>query len=198
MVYLEDVQALLIPDDAECFQERALMDAYFPTNYSDFFPDRATSPGRYVSVLVYAKDGGSIFREAQFSQAVGLDTLLTNQVSVNEVDDQGWSKVYKWSDLCSKHQGSCLSNEILKLANVVKDIESGVMDLMYPFTFHPVTNDMVVTAGSIANPTVKEDGKVGDTRAVVLQYNLDSSSEVMSHRYGVPTLAWLSGIGGEQ
>jgi hypothetical protein len=181
MVYLRDFEPLFIPTGSRCFQERALMEHYFPTNYTDFIPDRAMDPkGRFVSALVYAADGGNVFRESVFSEVTELDKMLTKDVVVEQAGSS-----YGWRDLCARRDDACIPNDILKLADVVKDIETGHVTLSYPFTFHPETLETVITAGNIAKPSLEGDKDVTGTKAVRLQYFLDSGSPETSLRCSV-------------
>ena len=75
MDYNYDPEYLFSPTDGEAKQERAILEQYFPTNFSDFNGARITRPGKFGRVIVAANDGGSMLRAHLWDQLLQLDEV---------------------------------------------------------------------------------------------------------------------------
>ena len=75
--YNYDPEYLFSPTDGEAKQERATLEHFFPTNFSDFKASRITRPGKFGRVIVAAKDGNSMLRTHLWDQLLYLDQVST-------------------------------------------------------------------------------------------------------------------------
>ena len=73
--YNYDPEYLFSPTDGEAKQERANLEHYFPTNFSDFKASRITRPGKFGRVIIAAKDGESMLRTHLWDQLLYLDQV---------------------------------------------------------------------------------------------------------------------------
>ena len=73
--YNYDPEYLFSPTDGEAKQERANLEHYFPTNFSDFKASRITRPGKFGRVIIAAKDGKSMLRTHLWDQLLYLDQV---------------------------------------------------------------------------------------------------------------------------
>ena len=73
--YNYDPEYLFSPTDGEAKQERANLENYFPTNFSDFKASRITRPGKFGRVIIAAKDGKSMLRTHLWDQLLYLDQV---------------------------------------------------------------------------------------------------------------------------
>lgn len=78
MDYNYDPEYLFSPTSGSAKGERATVEKYFPTNYSDFRASRITRPGKFGRVVVAAKDGGTMLRTQLWNQLLYPRPLLLN------------------------------------------------------------------------------------------------------------------------
>ena len=81
--YNYDPEYLFSPTDGEAKQERATLEHFFPTNFSDFKASRITRPGKFGRVIVAAKDGNSMLRTHLWDQLLYLDQVSTKKLKLN-------------------------------------------------------------------------------------------------------------------
>ncbi len=75
MNYNYDPEYLFSPTTGFAKNERAMVEHYFPTNFSDFRASRITRPGKFGRVIISAKDGGSLLRSQLWDQILFLDEV---------------------------------------------------------------------------------------------------------------------------
>ena len=73
--YNYDPEYLFSPTDGEAKQERATLEHFFPTNFSDFKASRITRPGKFGRVIVAANDSGSMLRSHLWDHLLYLDQV---------------------------------------------------------------------------------------------------------------------------
>lgn len=76
MDYNYDPEYLFSPTHGMAKHERATVETYFPTNFSDFKASRITRPGKFGRVIVTARDGGSMLRTHLWDQLLYLDKVV--------------------------------------------------------------------------------------------------------------------------
>ncbi len=83
-----------------------------------------------------------------------------------------------YETLCAKWQGYCYDNEILRLSELVPEVESGGVELTYPLFFSPYTFERFTLPAFFGGVELDEEkGTVGKVGAVSLAYFLDSREE---------------------
>lgn len=75
MDYNYDPEYLFSPTGGQAKQERAVVESFFPTNYTQFKASRITRPGKLGRLLVLAKDGGTMLRSHMWNQLLYLDQV---------------------------------------------------------------------------------------------------------------------------
>ncbi|KAH7645581.1 patched domain-containing protein 3-like [Dermatophagoides farinae] len=125
--YEDDPEYLFSPTDGRSKLERAIIDEYFPINYTQNFNlGRITHKGRFGRLIITARDGGSVLRRSVWNELMQLDSAIKNLTI--EWDD----KIYRYQDMCAKHEFKCFNNDILDFDNKIDDIEANRYFLKYP------------------------------------------------------------------
>ena len=178
MNHVSDIEYLFAPASSPSHADRDVFRHYFPVNTSGRFqPDRLTDLVRFGQVLAFAKDGGSIFRSKEFEEVVLLDELVKN-ISV-----EFFGETKHYVDLCARWQQDCFQNTVLKLAELIPDIETGKVNLSWPFYFHPETFETIIFPGFVGKPTLVDgDTVMSSSPAVNLYYFADMDSEISKER----------------
>ncbi len=83
----------------------------------------------------------------------------------------------RYEDLCAKWMGYCYDNEILRLSELVPDVESGEVNLTYPLFFSPYTFERFTLPAFFGGVELSDRGTVSGVGAVALAYFLDSSED---------------------
>ncbi|CAG0920761.1 unnamed protein product [Notodromas monacha] len=176
--HVSDMEYLFAPANSPSHQDRDVFRAFFPVDTNGRFqPDRLTDPTRFGQVLVFAKDGGSIFREREFAEAVELDALVRN-ISVDF-----FGEIRNYDTLCALWRQDCFSNDVLKLRDVVGDVESGAVNLTWPFFFHPDTFDTIIFPGFVGTPVLAdEESLMVSSPAINLYYFAAMDSAISRKR----------------
>ena len=112
--FAADPEYLFSPLDGAAKHERAILESYFPTDYSAFEPGRVSRHGKFGRLLIGAKDGGSLLREGPLNEALGLHGLVVN-ITVEDEDEAGVFH-FGYEDICATWEG----REIIDLASVAQ------------------------------------------------------------------------------
>lgn len=174
MDYQYDPEYLFSPVDGQAKQEREIMETHFPTNYTQFKSSRIARVGKFARLVIDAKDGGSMLRSSLWNQLLFLDEIVFN-VSVEHNGQK-----YQYLDLCAKWGGYCYDNEILSLADLIPQVEQGLLNLTYPIYFNPFTFEAITMPAFLGGVEFgEEDHIIGEVKGVALAYFLDVSEEWM-------------------
>lgn len=160
--YEDDPEYLFSPLTGRAKEERAIVQRYFPNNYSTFNAGRMTDLGKFIRVLVTAKDGGTLFRPEPFSEIEELNRIIL-AVSVDS-GERSWG----FDDLCARWNGNCMTNNIVNLEPYIADVERGGINLTYPVWFSE-SYDAFVFPASLGSPVVN-DGIIESAPALQLLY----------------------------
>jgi hypothetical protein len=154
------------------------MTKYFEDNFTNFEIDRMIGSPSMLTILVYPSDGGNVFSKTIFDQITELDALIRNAtITFNNTELQ-------WNQLCATTMnGRCMENDILKLNQVLDDVENGDIILTYPVLFHPETFDIVPLAGIISNPVMSNEDEIISSKGITLIYVLNSETQDHMMRY---------------
>ena len=145
--YEDDPEYLFSPVTGRAKEERAIVQEFFPDNFTQFNPSRMTDLGKFVRLLITAADGGTLIRPDVFDEIVRLDALVSN-VSISN-GERNWTL----DDLCARWEGECLGNHIVKLAPYVRAATAGNITLKYPLWFSD-NYEMFVFPASLGSPVV--------------------------------------------
>ncbi|XP_023211956.1 patched domain-containing protein 1-like [Centruroides sculpturatus] len=138
---------------------------------SNFDPARLLYTIHYGTVIVEARDGGSVLREFVFREIVTLDREIQN-FFVDE--DDGWN----YKDICARNNGKCYENKILRIDNKLKALQNGTFRLKYPIGDTSRYYDVLTLGGVKMN----EEGYIISAKAVKLFYFLDDSNKWAEER----------------
>lgn len=191
ITHASDPEYLFSPLDGEAKRERAIVENYFPVNYSRFDPGRVTRGGRFGRLLITASDNETVLRENVFQEIVSLhETVL----GVTFVDPESGLEM-SYADICATWQGQCWQNDILKPAPYAAQIETGEMKLTYPIWFDPQTFQRVTfpffSGGIELN---EEDHTISSIKVIALNYFLNSATIEDSDKGLLWEAAYLSAV----
>ena len=193
MHLVADPEFLFSPEAGEAKTERAVLEQYFPTNYTQFDPTRASRGGRFGRLIVTAADGGSLLRMAVWREISYLDALVQN-VSVLW-DDQPDPLTY--AQLCATTlAGGCSTNEVLELGAYIPEIEARELNLTYPIwlstdTFRAYPLPMYLGGFTL---DTEDANTIESVEAISLFYFLDTTEEWMVKRGSSWEAAFLATV----
>eukprot|EP00095_Tigriopus_kingsejongensis_P010659 maker-scaffold627_size122700-snap-gene-0.37 protein:Tk10659 transcript:maker-scaffold627_size122700-snap-gene-0.37-mRNA-1 annotation:"hypothetical protein AaeL_AAEL001299" len=165
-----DPEYLFIPLNGEGKYERAIIESFFPTNYSAFDPGRITRNGRFGRLHITAKDNGSTLRDDIFQDMLVLDGIVKNLTFTHNNQTLGFN------DVCAKDKGSCWSNDILGVASVMQEVENNSMSLTYPIWFNPFSFDRVIFPFFCGGIEITEHYTIASIYVISLNYFLASGT----------------------
>ncbi|XP_068145808.1 patched domain-containing protein 3 [Drosophila tropicalis] len=164
--YQIDPEYLFSPINGEGKAERAIVEQYFKVNYTHRFNvGRITRPGRFGRVIVIAKDGDTnMIRREIFQELRQLDNIIQNATVTYDGD------TYTYKDNCARWENECFENDILNLDAIMDDIETGQLNLTFPFMFNPVTWDAHLFPVFFGGTQLTEDNLIISVPAIQLVY----------------------------
>ncbi|XP_044732551.1 patched domain-containing protein 3 isoform X2 [Chrysoperla carnea] len=190
-IYYEiDPEYLFSPVRGEGKTERAIVEQYFKVNYtSRFNVARITRAGRFGRVIVTAKHKNDNMLTANvFSDLRLLDELIRNTTVF--YDDE----YFAYKDICAKWNGECYTNDILNLDYVIKDVESGDLNLTWPVMFNPETWDAHIFPVYFGGSKVKDD-QIISVPAIQLVYFINADNKRQDVRGSIWEDAFLDTVG---
>ncbi|KAL7632548.1 UNVERIFIED_CONTAM: hypothetical protein RMT77_017115 [Armadillidium vulgare] len=172
MKYVTDPEYLFSPSNGLAKSERSFIENNFYMNFSTSFdPSRITRPGRFVRVIISAKDDGSLIREGIWNEIMAFDSRVR---ATNIIFDED---LYTYHNVCAKWDGSCFENKILNLDELMPEILNGSFKIEYPVTLNPNNFDVYVISVYFGGITVEEDGTVSEIKGLILNYWLKSETK---------------------
>ncbi|CAG0916581.1 unnamed protein product [Notodromas monacha] len=151
---------------------------------------RSATFGSYGHVLIYPKDRGNILRRNCFDEIVIVNELIRG-ISIEVSDDAGKTTTLTYTDLCARWDHDCFFSEAIKINNVVDKVESGQVNLTWPFFFDEKAFDNIILPGSIGKPVLVDDVVVS-TPAVGLFFILSAGGHLEASRGKAWELKFLS------
>ncbi|CAG0896582.1 unnamed protein product [Darwinula stevensoni] len=137
--YEDDPEYLFSPTDGRSKVDRAVIESYFPMNFSQYRFDRHTQKGRMARVLIFPKDNGTMLRTKYFKEVLFVDQMVRNVSFIYE------DKELRFADVCATWDGECVGpGKELSLMDIMPDFETGKENLTSPIFIHPVTFDTLV------------------------------------------------------
>ncbi|XP_023238951.1 patched domain-containing protein 3-like isoform X1 [Centruroides sculpturatus] len=146
---------------------KSLLTELFPTDYSEFYPEKSVEPLYYGTVIVEPKDKGSVLRSSVFQEITKLDKIIREFT----ITDEGR---WKYEDLCAKNKKRCWRNKILLLQKHMAQIENGTFPLKYPRNDSDDIKEEEYNLVSLGGVTVNNKSEIISARALRLVYILNS------------------------
>lgn len=168
--YEDDPEYLFSPTDGRSKVERAIVDEYFPINYtSNFNAGRITHKGRFGRLIVTAKDGGDILRRSIWNDLIQLDRAIKNLTIV-------WDDAqYKYDSMCARQEFKCWNNDILDFDSKISDIEAKKYFLKYPIWINYETYKAYFFPAHLGGVQTDENGLVESAKGINLMYFIDTT-----------------------
>ena len=175
--FAADPEYLFSPVNGQAKTERAILDAHFPTNFSQFEPSRSSKGGRFGRLLITAKDEGSLLRSDVWREIYFLDQLVRNLTIEWE------EKNYTYKTLCAKTMnGYCWNNDILELGLYMDRIEQREINLTYPFWLTPEDFKVFTFPMFFGGFEFSDINTIESVDALSLIYFLDTTDKWMMER----------------
>ena len=163
--YEDDPEYLFAPTNGAARHERAVVESYFPTNYTwDYSPSRATRNGRFSRFIMAAKDNGSLLREEVWRDIMTVDEMIHN-LTVNYN-----GREFKYSELCSIWDGECHENNILDIGELLPQVNNGTFNLTFPFMLNPNTFESYVFPFNFGGITTNNRSTIESVLSISLMY----------------------------
>lgn len=170
--YEDDPEYLFSPTDGRSKVERAIVDEYFPINYThNFNIGRITHKGRFGRLIITARDGGSVLRRSVWDDVMWLDSAIRN-LSI-EWDDQSW----QYSQICAKSEFKCFNNDILDFDDKIQDIEERKYFLQYPIWINQETYKTYFFPGYLGGVQIDSSGLIETAKGINLMYFVDTTAK---------------------
>ncbi|KAJ6224071.1 hypothetical protein RDWZM_002616 [Blomia tropicalis] len=170
--YEDDPEYLFSPTDGRSKFERAIVDDYFPINYtSNFNAGRITHKGRFGRLIVTAKDGGSMLRRAVWDDIMRLDGSIKNLTIT--WDDSQW----KYEDMCARQGFKCYNNDILDFDSKITEIEAKKYFLKYPVWINTETYKAYFFPAYLGGVVADENGMIETALGMNLMYFIDVTAK---------------------
>jgi len=169
--YNYDPEYLLSPSTGAAKDERKIQETYFPVDYENFQATRMSRIGKFGRLIVTQNPLGSILRTEFWNDLIDIEEAVYNI----SIEHEGIS--YQYEDICAKWNGYCKYNEILGIAQMMPEVESGSFNLSTPLTFDPVTFQSYILPAWFGGIVADDIGRVRSIEAVSLTYFLDLSEE---------------------
>lgn len=168
--YEDDPEYLFSPSDGRSKQERAIIDDFFPINYtSNFNLGRITHKGRFGRLIIVAKDEGNILRRHIWDEIMLLDESIRNMTI--EWDDSPW----KYEDLCARQDFKCWNNDILDFDARITEIEEKKFFLKYPIWINHNIYKAYFFPAYLGGVQQDANDLVESAKAIHLMYFLDTT-----------------------
>lgn len=174
---------LYTPSNGRFLTERRIVEEIFPMNLStQFDPGRVTREIPCGYVILVAKDGGSMLREKTFKEVLRIDKVVKN-VTINYQGNE-----MSYSHLCARRNRKCYINNILSLANKIKDVEEGKYTFVYPLTINLATYRFTYYAVNLGGVETDSRGNVLSAKAIRLLYYLSDKEKKANELWEVAFL----------
>ncbi|XP_054003081.1 patched domain-containing protein 3 isoform X1 [Hylaeus anthracinus] len=170
--YEIDPEYLFSPTNGPSKTERAIVEQYFKVNYSHHFNlGRITRPGRFGHVIITSKDGNeNLLRRAVFDELAQLDEVIRTAKATYE------GEVFTYEQICARWLDKCFANDILKLSDIIEDVEKRELNLTFPVMFNPVTWEIHFLPVYFGGSVINEDLVVETAPSMQLAYFLSADS----------------------
>ena len=170
--YEDDPEYLFAPSNGLARQEREKIETYFSTNFtSDFHPSRVTRTGRFARFIIMAKDEGSLLREKVWDDIMLLDGTVKNFSIAFE------NRNYTYEKLCAIWNDKCWENNILKLSELLPDIQKGEFELNFPVMLNPNDFEIFVFSLFFGGIELNENETIKSVKALSISYWLRTDTD---------------------
>ncbi|XP_019618745.1 PREDICTED: patched domain-containing protein 3-like [Branchiostoma belcheri] len=166
-----DILYLFSPENGRTSKTQAVVRSCFPTNYSDFSPDRQTNAGNFAKVIVSAKESDNMLN-CELARNVHTihQAIVTMPVTVGE-------RTLIYEDLCAKRSKTCVYPPLVGLMRRQCHGNAGTMNITFPIAnYHE--NVSVFLGHQIGGIEYLPDGRtLKRASAFQLSYHLQPDEE---------------------
>ncbi|KAI8479824.1 Patched domain-containing protein 3 [Branchiostoma belcheri] len=166
-----DILYLFSPENGRTSKNQAVVRSCFPTNYSDFSPDRQTNAGNFAKVIVSAKESDNMLN-CELARNVHTihQAIVTMPVTVGE-------RTLIYEDLCAKRGKTCVYPPLVGLMRRQCHGNAGTMNITFPIAnYHE--NVSVFLGHQIGGIEYLPDGRtLKRASAFQLSYHLQPDEE---------------------
>ncbi|XP_071481622.1 patched domain-containing protein 3-like [Diadema antillarum] len=166
---------LFAPDESQARDDADLMDDVFPVRYDEYLPSRGKGTADFgANVIVRSRVNNNVLVEDIMAEILRLDKAVRN-ITIKTPN----GTALRYSNLCSKWQGSCLENPVLQVlrynASRINDIA-----LTHPVFRLPNTSTELFIGASIGDVSLTDEHDSKITRAgyFALNYYLQTTPEL--------------------
>ena len=174
--YESDIEYLYAPKNAPAFDELSEFDSTYIQDDENYFSSaRMLNLEGYLQIHLSARElPENVISEAFFESAWTLNNFVENfEVNSDDVS-------FKYVDICSRWNGSCLGNDALKLYSEKNyTIENSLISYPTQIAADGSVYSFVQQFGSV---TLINDTYIKESKAVLLSYYVQSQDEEMLER----------------
>ncbi|XP_023235279.1 patched domain-containing protein 3-like [Centruroides sculpturatus] len=167
---VNDIKYLFAPDNTRHVTEEASIQKLFPMDLShNASIERMNREPSLASVLITAKDGGSVLRHEIFKEILNLDEIIQN-LRIEEI------RSMKYKDLCAMdNRGVCFENHILLDEERIEMMENGNYSIKYPLDIER-NYDYQLNSLFLGGVETNNDDMVTSAKAIRLFYYLNDDT----------------------
>ncbi|UYV68616.1 PTCHD3 [Cordylochernes scorpioides] len=160
---------IIAPFEGRSIKNRARIEELFGReNCKDVDLGRLTRFDRFGRIFIESADGRSVLRSDVFRVVQDIDQRIKNLTIVYD------GKKLQYKDICAKEKGQCFFNPVLKYVYKIKEIESGIYKLKFPFIADVQTAIITFTPLFLGGVTTEKDSNIiKSAKAISLIYILD-------------------------
>ncbi|XP_075244926.1 patched domain-containing protein 3-like isoform X2 [Convolutriloba macropyga] len=188
---LKDFEALMTPNNSVSLKDRQLIsNIFYEHGDEDYIPSHNPYPPLYAEAVIIPKDpAANLLSDEYLTQIIAFEYFVYSEI---ELQIQG--RVYKYSDLCAKHDTHCVKEGLTKYIQMrdhEQYFELMAEDKSRAFEFAtelywPVKSDDFLPT-FISNTSVV-NGKVVGANALKLRWYLRQAQDTGAYE---KSLAWL-------
>ncbi|UYV68618.1 PTCHD3 [Cordylochernes scorpioides] len=160
---------IIAPFEGRSIKNRARIEELFgKENCKDVDLGRLTRFDRFGRIFIESADGRSVLRSDVFRVVQDIDQRIKNMTIVYD------GKKLQYKDICAKEKGQCFFNPFFKYVYKIKEIESGIYKLKFPFIADVQTARITFTPLFLGGVTTEKDSNIiKSAKAISLIYILD-------------------------
>ncbi|XP_078668831.1 patched domain-containing protein 3-like [Branchiostoma floridae x Branchiostoma belcheri] len=166
-----DIVYLFSPEYGQAGRNHAVVRRFFPTNYSDFLPDRQTNVGNFGRIIIAANDNGNLLNCVLARKVQTINqAIVTMPVAIGKT-------TLTYEDLCAKRSKTCVYPPLVGLMRRQCHGNAGTMNITFPIVnYHE--NVSVFLGHQIGGVEYLPDGRtLKRASAFQLSYHLQPDEE---------------------
>eukprot|EP00058_Branchiostoma_floridae_P012893 XP_002598381.1 hypothetical protein BRAFLDRAFT_96864 [Branchiostoma floridae] len=121
-----DIVYLFSPENGRASQDQAAIRRCFPTNYSDFLPDRQTNVGNFGKIIIATSDTGNLLNCELARQVQTIhQAIVAMPVTVGE-------QTLTYEDLCARRGQTCVYPPLVDIVRQQCQADVGTVNITFP------------------------------------------------------------------